>query len=66
MAAGELFDSPERADSKLSQDEFEDLVARAHVFVRATDCEDAVEFYRAFEVAGVRVNDVDEFSLSKS
>jgi triphosphoribosyl-dephospho-CoA synthase len=34
--------------------------------VRATDCEDAVEFYRAFEVAGVRVNDVDEFSLSNT
>jgi triphosphoribosyl-dephospho-CoA synthase len=35
----------------------------AHAFVQATDCEDAVEFYRAFEVAGVRVNNVDEFSL---
>ena len=66
MAAGELFDLPERADSKLLQEEFEGLVARAHVFVRATDCEDAVEFYRAFEVAGVRVNDVDEFSLSNT
>ncbi len=63
MAAGELFDSPVRANLKLLQDEFEDLVARAHAFVRATDCEDAVEFYRAFEVAGVRVNSVDEFSL---
>jgi triphosphoribosyl-dephospho-CoA synthase len=66
MAAGELFDSPKRADSKLLQDEFEDLIARAHVFVRAADCEDAVEFFRAFKVAGVRVNDVDEFSLSNT
>lgn len=63
MAAGELFDSPKRVNFKLSQDEFEDLAARAHAFVKATSCEDAVEFYRAFEVAGVRVNSVDEFSL---
>jgi triphosphoribosyl-dephospho-CoA synthase len=63
MAAGELFDSPLRANLKLSQGEFEDLAARAHAFVRATSCEDAVEFYRAFEVAEVRVNSVDEFSL---
>jgi triphosphoribosyl-dephospho-CoA synthase len=64
MAAGELFDSPERSNFKLSQDEFEDLAARAHAFVKAAGCEDAVEFYRAFEVAGVRVNSVDEFSLA--
>lgn len=63
MAAGELFDSPGKANLKLSQGESEDLAARAHAFVRATGCEDAVEFYRAFEVAGVRVNSVDEFSL---
>ena len=66
MAAGELFDSHKKAHFKLSPDEFEDLAARAHAFVRATDCEDAVEFYRAFEVAGVRVNSVDEFSLGDS
>jgi triphosphoribosyl-dephospho-CoA synthase len=67
MAAGELFGSSgrgsRRANFKLSEDEFEDLAARAHAFVKATGCEDAVEFYRAFEVAGVRVNSVDEFSL---
>jgi triphosphoribosyl-dephospho-CoA synthase len=63
MAAGELFRSRAGTQFKLSQDEFEDFVARAHTFVRATDCEDAIEFYRAFEVAGVRVNSVDEFSL---
>ena len=64
MAAGELFASHMRANFKLSQDEFEDLAARTHAFVKATGCEDAVEFYRAFEVAGVRVNSVDEFSLA--
>lgn len=63
MAAGELFGSPMRANFKLSQDEFNDLATRAHAFVKAADCEDAVEFYRAFEVAGVRVKSVDEFSL---
>lgn len=63
MAAGELFDSRKKAYFKLSPDEFEDLAVRAHSFVRATDCEDAVEFYKAFEMAGVRVNSVDEFSL---
>jgi triphosphoribosyl-dephospho-CoA synthase len=63
MAAGELFSSPGRANFKLSQDEFEDLAARAHTYVKAAGSEDAVEFYRAFEVAGVRVNSVDEFSL---
>ena len=63
MAAGELFDSRKKAHFKLSPDEFEDLAVRAHAFVRATDCEDAVEFYKAFEMAGVRVNSVDEFSL---
>ena len=63
MAAGELFSSRGKAPYKLLPDEFEALAAHAHAFVRATDCEDAVEFYRAFEVAGVRVNNVDEFSL---
>ncbi len=60
---GELFSSCGKAPSKLLPDEFEALAARAHAFVRATDCEDAVEFYRAFGVACVRVNSVDEFSL---
>jgi len=63
MAAGEFFNSFGKAPYKLLPDEFEALAAHAHAFVRATDCEDAVEFYRAFEVAGVRVNSVDEFSL---
>jgi triphosphoribosyl-dephospho-CoA synthase len=63
MAAGELFDSRGRAPYMLLPEEFEALAARAHALVRATDCEDAIEFYRAFEVTGVRVNSVKEFSL---
>ncbi len=66
MAAGELFNLHLKAHFKLSPSDFEDLTARAHAFVKETDCEDAVEFYRAFEVAGVRVNSVDEFSLGDS
>jgi len=65
MAAGELFgkNSRGKACPRIEPSEFESLAARAHLFVRATDCEDAVEFYRAFGAAGVRVNGVDEFDL---
>lgn len=63
MAAGELFNSRGKTQYKLLPDEFEALAVHARAFVQATDCEDAVEFYRAFEVAGVRVNSVDEFNL---
>jgi triphosphoribosyl-dephospho-CoA synthase len=63
MAAGELFSSCGKAPYKLLPEKFETLAAHTHAFVRATDCEDAIEFYRAFEVAGVRVNSVEEFSL---
>lgn len=63
MAAGELLNSSREVRCELSPEEFEKLASRAHFFVRATDCEDAVEFYRAFDMAGVRVNSVDEFSL---
>lgn len=63
MAAGELLDSRDKACLKLSPDELEELASHAHSFVQATDCEDGVEFYRAFNVAGVRVSSVDEFSL---
>jgi triphosphoribosyl-dephospho-CoA synthase len=66
MAAGELSRAqPQsgKADFRLESEEFEKLVSRAHAFVRATDCEDAVEFYRAFGHAGVRVNSVEEFDL---
>ncbi|TFH03292.1 MAG: fumarate hydratase, partial [Methanosarcina sp.] len=51
------------ASFRLEDGEFENLAARAHAFVRATNCEDAVEFYRAFGHAGVRVNSVGEFDL---
>jgi triphosphoribosyl-dephospho-CoA synthase len=63
MAAGELLHSSGKVRCELSPEKFEDLASRAYFFVRATDCEDAVEFYRAFDMAGVRVNSVDEFSL---
>ncbi len=52
-----------KAGFRLEAEEFEELASRAHSLVRATDCEDAVEFYRAFGHAGVRVNNVDEFDL---
>jgi triphosphoribosyl-dephospho-CoA synthase len=69
MAAGELSREQRgqthcgKADFRLEAGEFENLASRAHSFVRATGCEDAVEFYRAFGHAGVRVNTVDEFDL---
>ncbi|HWR24604.1 MAG TPA: triphosphoribosyl-dephospho-CoA synthase, partial [Methanosarcina sp.] len=63
MAAGKLFDSRGESNFTLSAEEFESLAAHAHAFVRETDHEDAVEFYRAFDVAEVRVNSVDEFNL---
>lgn len=66
MAAGTLFDSSKKPDYGISREEFKILTSRAHALVRGTDCEDAVEFYRAFSFAGVRVNDVEEFSLKNS
>lgn len=64
MAAGEFFNSRRKPDFKVSQEDFKALAALAHEFVKATDSADAVEFYRAFGSAGVRVNEVEEFSLS--
>ena len=65
MAAGEILagKKPENGFHKLEQGDLESLADRALVFVRETDCEDAVEFYRAFGAAGVRVNSVEEFDL---
>lgn len=66
MAAGEISKEKSHcgeANFRLGEEEFEELASRAHSFVRATDCEDAVEFYRAFGHAGVRVNSVEEFDL---
>ncbi|WP_440945842.1 triphosphoribosyl-dephospho-CoA synthase [Methanosarcina sp. T3] len=65
MAAGEISrEAPsEKTGFRLGAVEFGNLASRAHAFVRATSCEDAVEFYRAFGHAGVRVNSVEEFDL---
>ncbi|AKB27332.1 Triphosphoribosyl-dephospho-CoA synthetase [Methanosarcina siciliae T4/M] len=66
MAAGEISreaSSTGKADFRLESGYFENLASRAHIFARATSCEDAVEFYRAFGHAEVRVNSVDEFDL---
>ncbi|NPE29844.1 fumarate hydratase [Methanococcoides sp. SA1] len=56
MAAGELLGSGKKFD-------MDELVARAHEIVCSTDTDDAIDFYKAFRSAGVRVNDVDEFDL---
>ena len=56
MAAGDLF-------SKEQETTTEDITARALEIVRSTDTDDAVDFYKAFTSAGVRVNDVEEFDL---
>ena len=66
MAAGDYFNSSKKIDYGISREEFEILTYRAHALVRETDYEDAVEFYRAFSFAGVRVKDVEEFSLKNS
>ncbi len=42
------------------------IVQEASVLVKSTTCDDAIEFYRCFEKAGVRVNDVSEFDLNDS
>jgi len=65
MAAGEILAGKEHENclNRLDPGDFENLADRAHAFVRATDCEDAVEFYRVFGAAGVRVNSVEEFDL---
>ena len=65
MAAGEILAGKdhEKGFKGLDPGDFEKLAERAHAFVRETDCEDAVEFYRAFGAAGVRVNSVEEFDL---
>lgn len=66
MAAGEISreqSGSEKTVFRLEIGEFETLASRAHSFVRATGCEDAVEFYRAFGHAGVRVNSVEKFDL---
>ncbi|KKG11881.1 triphosphoribosyl-dephospho-CoA synthase [Methanosarcina sp. 2.H.A.1B.4] len=69
MAVGKISREPPHsgeANFRLEDGEFESLAAHAQAFVRATNCEDAVEFYRAFGHAGVRVNSVEEFDLEDS
>jgi len=41
----------------------EELISCAHDIVKDTDSMDAVEFYKSFRLAGVRVNGVDEFDM---
>lgn len=56
MAAGQILDNDGSFD-------VDSLVRRAHDIVRSADTEDALDFYRSFSSAGVRVNNVDEFDL---
>lgn len=56
MAAGDLLEK----DLKFDMD---CLALRAHELVISTNTDDAIDFYKAFQFAGVRVNDVDEFDL---
>ena len=56
MAAGEIV-------QKKHEFTIEELVSCAHEIVKRTDTQDAIEFYKSFETAKVRVNPVDEFDL---
>ncbi|WP_135612538.1 triphosphoribosyl-dephospho-CoA synthase [Methanococcoides sp. AM1] len=56
MAAGDLLEN----DGTFDVDR---LVSRAHEIVMSTNTDDALDFYKCFSSAGVRVNDVDEFDL---
>ncbi|WP_445475979.1 triphosphoribosyl-dephospho-CoA synthase [Methanococcoides methylutens] len=56
MAAGELLEN----DGVFDVDR---LIGRAHEIVMSTSTDDALDFYRSFSSAGVRVNEVDEFDL---
>ena len=56
MAAGDIV-------QKKHEFTIEELVSCAHEIVKGTDTQDAIEFYKSFETAKVRVNPVDEFDL---
>ena len=56
MAAGNIF-------QKKHEFTIEELVSCAHDIVKRTNTQDAIEFYKSFETAKVRVNPVDEFDL---
>jgi len=57
MAAGNILAQGKRVFT------LEELTSCAHRIVKRTDPMDAVEFYRSFHSAGVRVNSVDEFDM---
>ncbi len=59
MAAGNIF-------QKKHEFTIEELVSCAHDIVKKTNVQDAIEFYKSFETAKVRVNPVDEFDLQDS
>lgn len=59
MAAGDIL-------HKKHEFTIEELVSCAHDIVKKTNVQDAIEFYRSFETAKVRVNPVDEFDLQDS
>ena len=56
MAAGRLFQNEHEFTIK-------ELMSCAHDIVKRTNTQDAIEFYKSFETAKVRVNPVDEFDL---
>ena len=56
MAAGDIL-------HKKHEFTIEELVSYAHDIVKKTNTQDAIEFYKSFETAKVRVNPVDEFDL---
>jgi triphosphoribosyl-dephospho-CoA synthase len=60
MAAGNILAQGKRVFT------LEELISCAHGIVRNTDSTDAVEFYKSFRIAGVRVNSVDEFDMQDS
>ncbi len=59
MAAGDIL-------HKKHEFTIEELVSCAHDIVKKTNVQDAIEFYKSFETAKVRVNPVDEFDLQDS
>ncbi|MDO9518444.1 MAG: triphosphoribosyl-dephospho-CoA synthase [Methanosarcinaceae archaeon] len=56
IAAGNIF-------QKKHEFTIDELVSCAHDIVKRTNTQDAIEFYKSFETAKVRVNPVDEFDL---
>lgn len=59
MSAGKLLSSKE----KITADE---IFANAYEIVQGTDTNDAIDFYRCFQSAGVKVKDVEDLDLQDS